>query len=249
MLTDTHCHLYKEYYDDLDDIINKSVSNGVNRFINNAVNLKTSKEILEYSKNYNDMYVVLGLHPEESFDEIDEVIDLIKKEYKNDKVIGIGEIGLDYNFNSENKEEQKNIFERQLKLAEELNLPVVVHSREATKDTIDILKKYKITGVIHCFNGSVETAREYIKMGFKLGINGVVTFKNCKLIDTIREIGVDNLVYETDSPYLTPTPFRGEKNDPSYTKNVVDFISKNLNISYEKLVEKSNKNILEIFDI
>ena len=249
MLTDTHCHLYKEYYDDIESIINKSVNNGVNSFINNAVNLKTSKEILEYSKKYKNMYVVLGLHPEESFDEIDDVLDLIRKEYKNDKVIGIGEIGLDYNFNSENKEEQKNIFERQLKLAEDLNLPIVVHSREATKDTIDILKKYKITGVIHCFNGSVETAREYINMGFKLGINGVVTFKNCKLIDTIKEIGVDNLVYETDSPYLTPTPFRGEKNDPSYTKNVVEFVSNNMSISYDKLVEISNKNIKEIFDI
>ena len=114
---------------------------------------------------------------------------------------------------------------------------------------ISILKKYKVRGVIHCFNGSVETANEYIKMGYKLGINGVVTFKNCKLIDVIRQIGVNNLVFETDSPYLTPKPNRGKKNYPYYVKDVVKFVSDELNISYNELVKISNNNVKDIFDI
>ena len=249
MLTDTHCHIYSEYYDDINEIIKKSEKNSVNRFINNGINLKTSKEILEYAKKYKNMFVVLGLHPEEDLSEVDNILSLIRSEINNKKMIGIGEIGLDYNYNSDNKQEQINVLEKQLSLAQELDLPVVIHSREATGDMLNILKKYNLKGVIHCFNGSVETAREYIRLGYKLGINGVVTFKNCKLIETLKVIGVDSLVFETDSPYLTPTPDRGKKNDPSYTRKIVEFVSNNLNISYDKLVEISNKNIKDVFDI
>ncbi len=249
MLTDTHCHIYKEYYENIDSLMEEIENSGVNRVINNACSYESCLEVLELCRKYNNMYCVLGLHPGENLDEIDNVMELLNDNLNNNKVIGIGEIGLDYYYTKENKEEQINVLKRQLEFAEKNSLPVVIHSREATGDMLEILKEYKIKGVIHCFNGSVEVAREYIKMGYKLGINGVVTFKNCKLIDIIEEIGVEDLVFETDSPYLTPVPFRSNKNTPSYTNYVVDFIAENMNIKREELVEISNRNIHDIFDI
>lgn len=249
MLVDTHCHIYSEYYDDINEVMDKISKANISKVINNGCNLSTCKEVIELSKKYDNMYIALGLHPEENLDELDSIIELIKDNKNNEKLVAIGEIGLDYNYNKDNKLNQIRVLERQLNLASELKLPVIIHSREATGDMLNILKSYSLKGVIHCFNGSVETAREYIKMGYKLGINGVVTFKNCKLIDVIREIGIDNLVFETDSPYLTPVPDRGKRNDPSYVNNIVDFISKELIIDKRVLEEISNKNVKEIFDI
>ena len=249
MLTDTHCHIYKEYYEDIDNLMVEIEKSGVNRIINNACSYESCLEVLELSAKYNNMYCVLGLHPGENLDEIDKVLELLNENLNIDKVIGVGEIGLDYFYTKENKDDQIAVLKRQLEFAEKNNLSVVIHSREATGDMLEILKHYKIKGVIHCFNGSVEVAKEYIKMGYKLGINGVVTFKNCKLINVIKEIGVDELVYETDSPYLTPVPFRSRKNNPSYTNYVVDYIAENMGINREKLVEISNRNIHDIFDI
>ena len=249
MLVDTHCHIYREYYDDINEIINKIEKANICKVINNGCNLNTCKEVIELSKKYDNMFIALGLHPEENLDELDSIIKLIKDNKNNKKLVAIGEIGLDYNFNKENKMNQIKILKRQLDLASELNLPVIIHNREATGDMLSILKSYNLKGVIHCFNGSVETAREYIKMGYKLGINGIVTFKNCKLIDVIREIGIENVVFETDSPYLTPVPDRGKRNDPSYVNNVVDFLSSNLNINRDELVRISNDNVKYIFDI
>lgn len=249
MLTDTHCHIYKEYYEDIDKLMLKIKKSGIDRIINNACNYESCLEVLELVKKYEEMYCVLGLHPEENLEDIDKVIKLLEKNFNNSKVIGVGEIGLDYYYTKDTREEQIDVLNRQLEFAELHNLPVVIHSREATGDMLDILKQYNLKGVIHCFNGSVEVAKEYIKLGYKLGINGVVTFKNCKLIDVIKEIGIDSLVYETDSPYLTPVPFRGQKNDPCYTNNVVDFVASNLGIERGKLVKISNRNIKDIFDI
>lgn len=249
MLTDTHCHIYREYYEDIDKLMLKIKKSGIDRIINNACNYESCLEVLELVKKYEEMYCVLGLHPEEDLEDIDKVIELLEKNFNNNKLIGVGEIGLDYYYTKDTREEQIDILNRQLKFAELHNLPVVIHSREATGDMLDILKQYNLKGVIHCFNGSVEVAKEYIKLGYKLGINGVVTFKNCKLIDVIKEIGIDSLVYETDSPYLTPVPFRGQKNDPSYTNSVVDFVASNLGIERGELVKISNRNIKDIFDI
>ena len=248
-MVDTHCHIYKEYYDNITDVVNKSYECGVEVLINNGCNVDTSKEVLTLSDLYNNMYCVIGLHPGENLSEIDKVVALIKNNLDNKKMVGIGEIGLDYSYTKENRLKQIEVFEIQLKFASEYHLPVIIHSRDATQDMLDILKKYKLKGIIHCFNGSVEVAKEYIKMGYKLGINGVVTFKNCKLIETIRKIGIDNLVFETDSPYLTPVPNRGKRNDPSYVVNILEFVSNELNIDKELLVKVSNRNVSEIFDI
>lgn len=249
MLTDTHCHIYKEYYDDIDEIMDKSKRVGVSRVINNACNYESCLEVLDLVKSYGNMYCVLGLHPEENLDDIDKVLDLIRNNINVDKVIGIGEIGLDYHFSKDSKEQQIQVLKKQLDFAQEYNLPVVIHSREATGDILDILKHYNLRGIIHCFNGSVEVAKEFIKMGYKLGINGVVTFKNCKLIEVLKVIGIENVVYETDSPYLTPVPFRSKRNDPSYVNYVVDFVADSLCISRDELVKISNDNIRVVFDI
>ena len=248
MFTDTHCHIYEEYYD-VDDIMKIINSSNVNRVINNACDFKTSLEVLDLSKKYSNMYCAIGLHPENNLDEIDNVIDLVIKNKDNPKMIAIGEIGLDYYYTKENKEEQIEILCKQLELAENLNLPVIIHSREATGDMLSILKKFNVKGVIHCFNGSVEVAKEYIKLGYKLGINGVITFKNCKLIEVIKTIGVDNIVFETDSPYLAPVPFRGKENNPTNVIYIVDFVSNNTGVSVKDLANISNKNIKDIFDI
>ena len=249
MLVDTHCHIYKEYYQNIDEVMDNVSKNNISLVINNACNLKTSLEVLELSKKYENMYIAIGLHPDEISEGVDKIIKLIKENKGNKKLIAIGEIGLDYYHNKDNKLEQQTVLKKQLDLATELNLPVILHSREATGDMINILKSYKLKGIIHCFNGSVETAKEYIKLGYKLGINGVITFKNCKLISVLKKIGLDNIVFETDSPYLTPTPFRGEQNNPSYINNIANFICDNLNISLDKLETITNQNVSEIFDI
>lgn len=247
MLFDTHCHIYKEYYEDIDYIMNKIKQLGVSSIINNACNLSTCLEVIELSKKYNNMFYVLGLHPGEDLNEVDKVIELINNNLKDSNMIGIGEIGLDYHYGKENIELQKEVFKKQLDFAQKHNLPVIIHSREATQDIIDILKEYNLKGIIHCFNGSLEVAKEYIKMGYKLGVNGVVTFNNCKLINILKELSIEELVFETDSPYLTPVPNRGRKNDPSYVNDVVNFVSESLNISREELINSSYRNIKEIF--
>jgi len=249
MLVDTHCHVFSEYYDNIDKVMEDISNNNISFVINNACNLKTSIEVLELSSKYHGMYCVIGVHPEENYEEVDDVLNLVINNLDNKNLIGIGEIGLDYYYEKDRKEEQKVLFEKQLKFAQQHNLPVIIHSREATKDTIDILKKYKVKGIIHCFNGSLEVAKEYIRLGFKIGINGVVTFKNCKLIEVIKELSINDIVFETDSPYMTPVPFRGKINYPYYVNNVIDFVSEKLDISRDELIMASYNNIKEIFDI
>lgn len=249
MLIDSHCHIYKEYYDDIDEIINSATLNGVVKYINCAVDIDTCNEIIDLSNKYSNIFCCLGIHPE-SVDKVDDS-DLIKLEelINNSKAIAIGEIGLDYYYTKENKNKQIWLFEQQLKLAEKYNLPVVIHSREATLDTIECLKKFNVKGVIHSFSGSVETANIYIKMGFLLGINGVITFKNCNLKDVYKLIDINNIILETDSPYLTPVPYRGKQNSPARIKDIAIFVADLYNISLEELENITLENIKRVFDI
>ena len=249
MFTDTHCHIYKEYYENIDEILKNAKENKINRMINNGCDKKSNSEVLELIGKYENMYGALGIHPENVEEYIQEDIKLIEKQLNHKKVIAIGEIGLDYHYTKENKEKQKKLLEEQLSLAERYHLPVIIHSREATEDTINILKNYKTKGVIHSFSGSLEIAKIYIKMGYLLGINGVITFKNSKLKDVIREIPLENIVLETDSPYLTPEPFRGKRNEPARILEIAKFISELKEISIEELARITNDNIKRIFDI
>lgn len=249
MFTDTHCHLYNEYYNNIDVIINNAQQNSINRFIVSGCSTKDNNEVINIIKRFDNVYGVIGLHPEEALNYCIEDIKMLENNLNNSKIIGIGEIGLDYHYENFDKEKQQALFKSQLELADKYKLPVVIHSREATEDTIRILKEYPgVKGVIHSFSGSKETAMIYIKMGYKLGINGVVTFKNSHLKDILKDI-INNIVLETDSPYLTPHPYRGTQNNPSYIKLIANFICDYLNLDLSQLSIITNNNIKEIFDI
>lgn len=245
MFTDTHCHVVKEFYDDIDKIIENAKNKGINRLIVAADNLESSKEVIELVGKYDNVYGCVGIHPENCLEDFDySIFDNLPK-----KIVAVGEIGLDYYWTKETKEKQIEIFRKQLSIAEKLHLPVVVHSREATEDTINILKEYNVKGVIHSFSGSLETARIYLKMGFKLGINGVVTFKNCKIKDVYAQLSPKDVVLETDSPFLAPVPYRGETNEPANVIEVATFMTNVFIISLEELSKITNENVHEIFDI
>ena len=243
-LTDTHFHL--NLNDDIDGIIKRAIDNNVSNLIVSCPDLKSIKEGLEIIKKYENIYLTIGIHPDEidSFNEntISYLENLI---INNSKIIGIGEIGLDYFHNKNNKQEQINLFKKQLDLAKKLDMPVIIHSREATEDTINILKEYKLKTTIHCFTGSLETANIYIKEGYLLGIGGVLTFKNTNLRDTLKYIPLENIVFETDSPYLSPDPFRGKINEP---KNI-DIICNNLclikNMNKEEVIKITTNNVIK----
>ncbi len=249
MFTDTHCHLYKEYYDNIDEIIKISEKNNIYRFINNGCDKVTNQEVLSLTNKYPNMYGAIGIHPENVSDYTKEDIDFIKNNLANNKIIAIGEIGLDYHYTKDNKSEQIKLLETQLEIAEDNNIPVIIHSREATLDTLNTLKKYKVKGVIHSYSGSLETAREYMKMGYMFGINGVITFKNANIKDVIKEIPLEYLLLETDSPYLTPEPFRGKQNNPSHIMDIAKFVCELKNISLEELSKTTNDNIKRMFNI
>lgn len=249
MLTDTHCHLYREFYPNIDEVIKSAEENGVNRFISSADSLSSCYEMLELTSKYNNVYVTLGIHPENCFDDVSKLEELIKENISNKKVIAVGEIGLDYYYGKENKEQQIIILEEQLKIAQKYNLPVVIHSREATLDTINILKKYHVRGVIHCFSGSLETAKEYIKMGYLIGVGGVITFKNAKLKEVIQNLKPENILLETDSPFLSPEPFRGKTNEPKNIKIIAEYLANLWHIDLSEIEKKTNQNIKDIFDI
>lgn len=249
MFTDTHCHIYKEYYENIDEVLKNAKKSNVNRMINNGCDKKSNEEVLELTQKYKNIYGAIGIHPENVEEYTKEDLKHIEENIKNKKIIAIGEIGLDYHYTKENKKSQKELLESQLKIAEHYHLPVIIHSREATEDTINTLKKYKVTGVIHSFSGSLETAKIYIKMGYLLGINGVITFKNSKLKEVIKEIPLDNIILETDSPYLTPEPFRGKRNEPARIHEIAKFICELKDISLDELARITNDNIKRIFDI
>jgi len=249
MFTDSHCHLYSEYYENIDEIINLSKNNNICRYINNGCNNVTNKEVLDLINKYENMYGTLGIHPESVDTYKPEDIEFIEKNLLNKKVVAIGEIGLDYYYTKENKDRQKELFEIQLKLAEKYNIPVVIHSREATMDTINILKKYKVRGIIHSFSGSLETAKEYIKLGYLIGVNGVITFKNANVKEIIKNIPLEHIVLETDSPYLTPVPYRGKQNNPSHILDIAKFVAELKEVTLEELANITNNNLEKVLNI
>lgn len=250
MFTDTHCHIYNEYYDNnVEQVYEKMKLANVDRIINNGCDSASNNEVLELLGKYSWMYGALGIHPESADSYTDEDLRFIEEHINDERVVAIGEIGLDYYWTKDNKDKQKELFEYQLKLAERVNKPVIIHSREATQDTIEILKKYNVRGVIHSFSGSYETACIYIKMGFLLGINGVITFKNCNLKDVVSKLDLKDIILETDSPYLTPVPYRGKRNDSSHIFDIAKYICEIKGCSMEELSKETNGNINRCFDI
>lgn len=246
-MIDTHAHILSEFYDDIDELIEELKSKNIIKVINCADSIETSKEVLNiYNKYEGYLLPAVGIHPENIDNSNLKTIENIIKEHK---VFAIGEIGLDYHYNDENKDEQKEYFIKQLDLALKYDLPVIIHIREAMQECFDILKTRKNKGIIHCFSGSVETAREYIKLGYKLGIGGVLTFKNSKLYEVIEKIDLKDIVLETDSPFLSPEPFRGKKNKPCNVLYVAKRIAEIKNISLEEVINTTTATANQIFDI
>ncbi|MCI5789381.1 MAG: TatD family hydrolase [Tenericutes bacterium] len=249
MFIDTHCHLSSSDYDDIDLVINENRKAGMEKIIVSACDKKDFEEAFLLSEKYKDVFLTIGYHPEYVDDivpaDIAELDVLLKKE----KVVGVGEIGLDYHYTKDNREAQIALFEQQLALAEKNNMPVVIHSRDATEDTINTLKKYKVKGVIHCFSGSLEVAEIYIRMGFKLGFGGVVTFSNSNLYKVVEKIGLPNIVLETDSPYLAPVPYRGKQNSSKYVPVIAQKIADILGLSLEEVASVTTSNACELFDL
>ena len=246
MLIDTHCHLSNDDYENLDQII----KNMEGIMITSGCNDKTNKEVLELVEKYPNVYGTLGIHPEEIDNLTNDSFKIIEENVNNPKIVAIGEIGLDYYWVKDNKEEQKELFKKQLDLAKKYNKPVIIHSRDSIKDTYDILKKYNLKGTIHCFSSSLEMAKEFIKLGYKIGIGGVLTFKNSlKLQEIVKEIDLKDILLETDSPYLSPEPFRGKKNDPSKTIYVAKKISELKNVNLEEVLRQTANNAKSLFDL
>lgn len=250
MYIDTHCHLSSKDYADIDFVLDEDRKNSVDKVIISGCSKESIKESLEYANKYSFVFVTIGFHPEEVDSITDEDIENLEFLIKsNKKVVGVGEIGLDYYYVKDNKDKQKTLFEKQLRLAEKLKLPVVIHSRDATNDTINILKKYHVKGIIHCFNGSIETANIYISMGYKLGIGGVVTFKNSNLFKVVKDIGVENIVLETDAPYLTPDPYRGKQNSSKYIPIIAQKIGDICEMSAADVGKVTSLNAKTVFDL
>ena len=249
ILTDSHTHILPTDVPNYQEILENLKQNNIKRIIINGYNDKTNKEVLELVSKYENVYGALGFHPDNINELTEDSLEFIKKNLNNTKIIAIGEIGLDYYHNKENKEDQIKLLEKFLELSTKTNKPVIIHNREATGDLINTLKKYKTKGIIHCFNGSKETANIFIKLGYKLGIGGVITFKNCKLKEEIKGFSPNSFLLETDAAYLTPEPYRGKPNEPKYMIYTLRALSSTLNINEEELSNTLENNFHELFDI
>lgn len=246
-LIDTHCHL--SLADDVDTYLSEAQKNNVQKIIISGCDKKSIQEGLEIIKRYPNIYMTIGYHP----DEVDNLkaTDLVELETllnNNHKIIGIGEIGLDYYHNDNNKELQKKYFIKQIELAIKLNLPVIIHTRDAIQDTYDILNQYSVRGIVHCYSGSLEMANLFIRKGFYLGIGGVVTFKNSHLKEVVEQLSLQNIVLETDSPYLSPEPFRGKANSSKNIKIIAKCLAQIKNVSQEEVNQITTSNVLKLFD-
>ena len=242
-IIDSHVHLNLSQFDEDRDEVLKRVEEKLDFVVNIGFDLESSEKGVEYADKYSFVYATIGFHPDEIEGYSDEAEKKLEELAKNPKVLAIGEIGLDYHWMTRPKEEQWEIFRRQLRLARKLNKPVVIHTREAMEDTINILNEFPdITGILHCYPGSVETAKRMVDR-FYLGIGGVLTFKNArKLVEVVSEIPIEKLVIETDCPYMAPTPYRGQRNEPIFTEEVAKKIAELKNKSYEDVVRITNEN-------
>ena len=250
-LIDTHSHI-DMIEESPDTIIKEMIDNRVRKAIIPSVEVSTMEKIIDIAKKYDEIFAMVGIYPSEAKTYNDEVEKKIIAYAKFDKVKAIGEIGLDYYWDTSFNDVQKDIFARQIALANKLNLPIVVHNREAHKDTFDILKSENKSSKVlyHCFSGSVEYMKECVKEGYLIAIGGVVTFKNAiKIKEVAKEVPLENLVLETDSPYLTPVPFRGKINKPAYIKYIAEEIAKIRNLDIAELISITTENAERFFNI
>ena len=248
---DTHAHYDAEEFDeDRDELLKRLFAESVDSIITMGCSLKSSAAALKLAEKYERMYAAVGIHPEDCENLPADYISQIKALAANKKVRAIGEIGLDYHYDGSDREKQIACFEEQLSLAKELDLPVVIHSRDATKDTLDILEKYRPHGVVHCFSGSSETAREILRLGLMISFTGVLTFKNAKkAVEACEAIPLDRIMLETDCPYMSPVPHRGERCDSSMVRFTAEKLAQIKGISTDEAILACNKNAVEFFGL
>ena len=254
MIFDTHAHYDDKQFDqDREELLVSMKDNGIGTIVDVGSNMETSAWIVDAVNRYPMMYGAVGVHPSDTADLTESDMDTLKEYAGKDKILAIGEIGLDYYWDEPEREIQKKWFEAQIELAREVRLPIIIHSRDAAADTLDIMKAHhgdELNGVIHCFSYSPEMAQIYLDMGYYLGIGGVVTFKNSKkLKEVVKMTPLERIVLETDCPYLTPEPHRGKRNDSSYLTHVVDCISELKGISAQEIITATYENAMKMYRI
>ena len=249
MIIDTHCHIYNSEMENAEEIINEAAENDIHMILNGTDPL-SNREVLELSAKYENVHAALGYYPSFADEITDEDISLLDKQLISDNVIAVGEIGLDYYYSKDNKDKQKELFEKMLNLAEKHSLPVIVHSRKAMQDTFDMLKKHDVAGSMHCYQGSGEMALEFIKLGFYIGIGGPITHKNNKKAKKmLKKIDINHMLVETDSPYLAPEEKRGEKNTSLNLIYVIRKIAQELDMQDDEITEIATNNAKRLFKI
>ena len=252
MIFETHAHYNDEAFrEDREEILARLMDRGIGRVVNIASDLDSIDECLDLAHRYPFMYCALGIHPSDSAPLTDRLLAGIRYKLDDPRVVAVGEIGLDYYWDTPDREIQKHWFEAQLEMAREADLPVVIHSREAAQDTMQLMRDHRaqeIGGVVHCYSYSLELAREFVKMGFFIGIGGVVTFKNArKLKEVAAGIPLDNIVLETDSPYLAPVPFRGKRNSSLNLPYVAEAVAQLREISTEEVIARTEENAERLY--
>jgi TatD DNase family protein len=253
MIFDSHAHYDDSQFDEDRDLVLKGIKEkGVIGVLNCGSDLKSLEATLELINKYDFVYGAVGIHPEYANEVNEALVERLKVLCENSKIRAIGEIGLDYYWDENpSREIQKLAFRKQMQLARELKLPVVIHDREAHQDTLEIMKEFSdVKGVVHCFSGSVEFAKECLKLGYYIGITGVVTFKNAKVIKEVaKAVPLEKLLVETDCPYMAPTPFRGKRNQSDYIEYIIEEIATLKNIDKEKIAEMMVKNVKDLLNL
>lgn len=253
MFIDTHVHLNADQYEeDVEEVIARALEAGVTTMVVVGFDRKTINKAMDLAARYSFIYVVVGWHPVDAIDCTSEDLAWIESLAEHPKVVGIGETGLDYHWDKSPKDTQQEIFRKQINLAKKVNLPIIIHNREATADIVRILKEEdasQVGGIMHCFSGSVETAKECIDMNFMISLGGPVTFKNAKTPKQVAtEIPIDKLLIETDAPYLTPHPFRGKRNEPAHVTLVAEEIARLKGMSVEEVANITTRNARKLFN-
>lgn len=252
LIFESHAHYDDDAFDeDRDQLLSTLKENGIGTVVNVGASVESMKKAYELALKYDDIYAAVGVHPNETAELTENDIQWMKEQSSHPKVVAIGEIGLDYYWDEPERNVQKSWFSRQLQLAHEVNLPIIVHSRDAAKDTLDVMKAERaadLNGVIHCYSYSKETARDYLNMGYYFGIGGVITFKNAKkLKETVDYIPIENILLETDSPYLAPVPYRGKRNCSLYLPYVAQAIADLKQMDVEDVIRITTENAKKLF--
>lgn len=248
---DTHAHYDDERFnEDRTELLSSLCATSVSGIINCGCDLKSSLETVKLTEKHPFVFGAVGVHPHEAEEATAEDLKQIKELYKNDKIVAVGEIGLDYFYDFSPRERQIEIFREQIITANELGLPVIIHDRDAHEDTMNILKELKPKGVVHCFSGSAEMAKEILKLGLYIGIGGAVTFKNArKPVEVVEMLPLDRLLLETDAPYMTPVPFRGKRCDSSHIAYTAEKMAEIKGIGVQELIDKATENTKTLFNI